>query len=102
MARFYLLESPDPVWINLDCIVSMYYDKEDNRTHIFSCDDPSECFTIIGDITNQILNANNEVTMHDKLFCSYFIGKIKGFFSSIISGIDEIKKYTNKRMRNEK
>ena len=99
MAKFYLLECPNPVWINIDSIVSMYYDKEEDRTYIFSCDDPSEHFTINGDITSLILNANNEITMKDKLFCSYLINRCKGTASSIVSKLDSIYKFIDRRFR---
>ena len=102
MAKFFKLNTNNPIWINIDAIVSMYYDKEENKTYIFSCDDPSEHMTVEGDITNVILNANNDLSMHDKLFGNYLYNKFKGSLSSVVARLDAIYKYTEKKVRNEK
>ena len=88
MAKFFKLDSD--VWINIDNIVSMWYSKEDDMTLIFSCDDPSEHFTQKGDIISQILNANNELTMHDKNLANQIFKKFMSSLSTIVSKLDQI------------
>lgn len=96
MAKFYKLD--EKVWINLDTIVSMYYDKEDDATYIFSCDDPSEHFVHSGDITSSILNANNELTMKDKNFANYIMNKFKSVLALMLARLDCISKIVDKRL----
>ena len=106
MARFYKLPDDgqrESIWINIDTIVSMYYDKDADSTYIFSCDDPSEHFTVEGNVTSAILNLNNELTMRDKNFAIYFVNKFKIVFSSMIARLDSISKIVEKRWgRNER
>lgn len=91
MAKFYKITSPIPhyeeTWINIDTIVSMSYDSEADATYIFSCDDPNEHFVMNGNIINDILNANNELTMNDKNFANYIYNKFKLTLSSILAQI---------------
>ena len=89
MARFYRLEDGD-TWINLDTIVSMRYSREDDATYIFSCDDPSEHFVQKGDVTSSILNANNELTMHDKNLANQIFKKFMSSMASIVSKLDQM------------
>lgn len=95
MAKFYKLN--DTIWINLDTIVSMYYNEEDDTTYIFSCDDPSEYFKHPGNIVSNILNANNEVTMRDKNFVNLLVNKFKVTLSCIVARLDCISKIMDKR-----
>lgn len=88
MARFFKMD--DDVYINLDTIVSMQYDKEDNKTRIFSCDDPSEHFICEGNVIDKIINASNELTMKDKLFANYIFNKFKVSVSQIQNRVDQI------------
>ena len=88
LARFYKLE--DDTWINIDTIVTMKYLRESDETYIFSCDDPSEHFVQKGDITFQILNANNELTMHDKNVANQIFKKFMSSISSIVSKLDQM------------
>ena len=93
MAKFVKIEN---TWINIDTIVSMWYDKDEDATFIFSCDDPTEHFSFKGDIINYILNANNDITMHDKLFANHIADKIKSPLSSILARIDSLEKEVRK------
>ena len=88
MARFF--KTDNNVYINLDTIVSMWYDREEDKTMIFFCDDPSEHFTFKGDVIDQIINENNELTMKDKLFANYLFNKFKASMSHILNKIDQI------------
>ena len=91
MAKFIKLPD-DRVWINIDMIVTMYYLPEDDKTYIFSADDPNEHIIVKGDITSSILNANNELSMHDKNLGNIMVNKFKSMFSTIIARLDSIEK----------
>ena len=97
MARFIQLEK---TWVNIDMIVSMYYDKEDDCTFIFSADSPDEHFSLKGDCINQILNANNDLTMHDKLATNRMSDKFKSVLASIVARLDSISKNIERMQKN--
>lgn len=94
MARFVLLkqEIGHDIWLNIDTIVTMYYDKEDNATYIFSSDSPSEHIIQNGDITSVILNANNTLTMNDRLSVNHIYDKFKSVLSMILARLDNLSK----------
>lgn len=89
MAHFYNLNNN---WINIDNIVSMYYDPEVDCTYIFSTDSPEEHFATKGDVINQILNANNDLTMHEKHFANCVSDKFKSVLASILARLDNMSK----------
>lgn len=97
MARFMRIANEGSqhgdIWINIDTIVSMWYDEEENKTYIFSCDDPNEHFTCRGNIISSVLNTNNDITMHDKLVGNYIVDKLKSTFSMIISKLDVFERW---------
>ena len=99
MARFYKLNNS---WINIDMIVSMYYDAEDNKTYLFSADSPDEHFTQEGDIINDILNANNDLTMREKHYINSMSDKFKSVLASILARIDNLSKNVDVIRRTQK
>ena len=93
MARFYKLvseETPDGIWINLEQVVSMYYKKKDDKTYILYTSSNGDILS--GDVTGQILNANNDLTMHDKCVANHTSDKFKWMLSSILARLDSIAK----------
>lgn len=88
MARFYK-ELSTGIWINLDAICSMTFNPVSNETEIwFGNKDITVNFN--GDITNEILCANDDVTMRDKVLINYVSSKIKMNYSFIVSKFDNI------------
>jgi len=90
MAKFYKLVSG--VYVNIDTIVSMYYDKEDDTTYIFSADSPDQFIKEKGDITSQILSSNNDLTMHDRHVANHMYDKFKLQLSTILERLDKLSK----------
>ena len=91
MARFYKIEDS---WINLDSISLMNYDSDTNRTFIEFCGS-EDWFE--GDCIADILNANNDLTMHDKMVCRYMGDRFKSPLSLITAKFDALLKNMGKK-----
>ena len=93
MANFIQVDSTNlgQTYLNIDNIVCMSYVQDKDHTIVFTSDSDIG-LRINGDCTSAIINKNNDVSMHDKLLCNYFIAKIKGYFSNIISDVNAIRR----------
>ena len=92
MARFFKIEG---IWINLDAVSTITYESDTDTTVVqFGFDESTRWFT--GDRVADILNANNDINMYDKVFCRYMADKLKSPLSLIISKLDAILKGAEK------
>lgn len=89
MAKFIKSPLDDHAYWNLERITLVRYMPDKDMTNIYFGDDDSPLI-INGDCTNAILNANNELTMHDKHVANLIIDKFKMHISSIIAKLDKI------------
>ena len=93
MAHFIKLEGlENDVYLNVDTIVTMYYDKEAGETLIFSADSPNDHINMKGDVVNSILNFNNDLTMNERHMANYITDKFKSVLASILARLDSISK----------
>lgn len=87
MAMFYRIE--DGKYINIDQITFLTYDKEKNKT-VYKLSGINEILLVNGNIVEDILSKNNDVTMRDKLTCQYLFNKIRSCLLTIQTRLDMI------------
>lgn len=89
MARFLNFNNEDVI-INIDLILSVYYDEESDKTLLYCSNDSFLEFH--GNQVSKILNANNDVTMHDKHVANLIVDRFKMSLSSVVAKLDKIMK----------
>lgn len=93
MARFVLMNG---CYFNVDQLISMNYNKAEDET-LFVFSDSEFSFAAKGDLTPIVLNANNDLTMHDKLLGRYIASKFKDTLAMILARLDFISKIYKKK-----
>lgn len=90
MSKF--LETKNGTYLNTSSIVSLYYDKEDDRTIVFTMCDGETYFTFDGNVIDEIIASTNDLTIREKAMCNYIYDKLKWLLKSIDQKLDCIKR----------